>query len=56
MKEDYIKVDGILTPLLKNSTTLKPGTKLFKFVPPAMPAKDLSAKPAEPAGKRRKFN
>ncbi len=56
MKEDISKVDGIPITRLKNLCILKPGTKLFKFVPLAMPAKDLSAKPAEPAGERRKSN
>ena len=65
MKEDNIKVDGMLIPLLKNSTTLKPGTKLFQFVAPPMP-KDTSESclrimpkaksESEPSGKRRRSN
>ncbi len=47
MKEDNIKVDGIITPLLKNSTTRKPGTKRFKVdIPSQRLAKDRAAVPS----------
>ena len=40
MKEDIVKVDNISIPRLKNTCVLKPGTKLFKFVPVVTATKD----------------